>query len=305
MTRKPLLVSVVMPARNAADTIGEQLAALRAQTYEGSWEVVVVDNGSTDRTASIVHSFMDRMPRLVMVKAWAERGVGYARNRGIEASSGDLLTFCDADDVVETSWLASLVSAASGYDAVGGVNENLLLNTPELVQGRMLMGEGTGEDRDEILPGGNCAIWRDVFDRIGLWNEELVYGGEDNDLTLRARAAGLRLGFRTQGAVRHYRFKVSLRRIFEQAFYYGRSSVWVNRAHGAAVPWYSTFRLAGGLVAELCRIGWLPGRRQSSLHRARIARIAGKCVGQFVGVVFAARVFRRVPRRRLPKSEGC
>src|SRR6185295_6515304 len=64
---RPALTSVVIPAYNAAATIGAQLDALAAQTYNGAWEVLVCDNGSSDTTLEVVASYTDRLPRLRVV----------------------------------------------------------------------------------------------------------------------------------------------------------------------------------------------------------------------------------------------
>ena len=69
MRSSPRSVSVVMPTRNVAETVGGQLAALAAQTYTGDWELVVADNGSTDDTAPVLHRWADRIPHLRVVDA--------------------------------------------------------------------------------------------------------------------------------------------------------------------------------------------------------------------------------------------
>ena len=109
----PSLVSVVVPIRNAEDHVGEQLAALAGQTYRGPWELLVVDNGCSDRSIQIVESFRERLPSLVVVDATPRRGLGRARNAGAAAAAtGPLLAYCDADDVVARDWLAALAEAA-------------------------------------------------------------------------------------------------------------------------------------------------------------------------------------------------
>jgi glycosyltransferase involved in cell wall biosynthesis len=107
-------VSVVIPVRNAADHLEEQLAALASQTYEGSWEVVVADNGSTDASLEVVRSWALRVPHLEIVDASDRAGPSHARNVGAAAARGRVLAFVDADDVAAPTWLAELVAAAAG-----------------------------------------------------------------------------------------------------------------------------------------------------------------------------------------------
>ena len=103
-------LSVVIPARNAADTIGVQLESLARQRFDRPWEVVVVDNGSTDDTRAVAQSFADRLPSLRIVDASERQSIGYARNRGVEAARGRLIAYCDADDAVSEGWLEAIAA---------------------------------------------------------------------------------------------------------------------------------------------------------------------------------------------------
>src|SRR4051812_33525770 len=93
------IVSVVVPVRNEAERLGEQLTAFAAQTFDGPWEVIVVDNGSSDASADIVRGFQTRMPNLRLEDAPTAKGCGEARNRGAARARADLLAFADGDDV--------------------------------------------------------------------------------------------------------------------------------------------------------------------------------------------------------------
>jgi glycosyltransferase involved in cell wall biosynthesis len=99
-------VSVVMPAHSAASTIGAALESVLWQTY-ADLELIVVDDGSTDETAAIVSAHSGPV---VLVRQ-EQRGVAAARNRGIAAASGELITFCDADDILLPRHLEELLAA--------------------------------------------------------------------------------------------------------------------------------------------------------------------------------------------------
>ncbi|MGB3525243.1 MAG: glycosyltransferase [Flavobacteriales bacterium] len=88
------LISVIMPAYNAEGYIGEAIASVQAQTWS-NWELLVVDNASTDNTSRIVASAKDDRIRFLEEP---ERGVSKARNRALEAAQGELYCFLDADD---------------------------------------------------------------------------------------------------------------------------------------------------------------------------------------------------------------
>src|SRR5438105_3139918 len=103
-------VSVVMPVLNCPK-IDEQLGALSDQTFSGSWEVIVADNGSTDGTRDRALRWRDRLPGLQVIDASAQRGEGAARNVGTIAARAARIAYCDADDVVCPEWLEHLVAA--------------------------------------------------------------------------------------------------------------------------------------------------------------------------------------------------
>jgi len=99
MTSEPCLVSVIIPARDAALTIRRAIASVLAQSYTPI-EVIVVDDGSRDETAEVVRALAERDVRLIRLQD--NRGAAAARNVGIEAASGEIVAFQDADD----EWLA-------------------------------------------------------------------------------------------------------------------------------------------------------------------------------------------------------
>src|SRR4051812_37521166 len=109
--RCPVDLSVVIAARDAESTLGEQLRALEAQEWDGTWEVLVVDNGSTDGTVDVVRRAATGWPALRLVPATNGVGPAYARNVGARAAAGRSLAFCDADDVVAPGWVVAVGAA--------------------------------------------------------------------------------------------------------------------------------------------------------------------------------------------------
>ena len=96
-------LSVIIPAYNAAATLGEALCSVEQQHVQ-PFEVVVVNDGSTDETAAVIQSFMDRLPLVCVDQANA--GLGAARNAGMRVAKGDAWVFLDADDVWGSNKLA-------------------------------------------------------------------------------------------------------------------------------------------------------------------------------------------------------
>jgi glycosyltransferase involved in cell wall biosynthesis len=231
---------VIIPVFNGDAHIGEQLAALAAQTYTGRWELVVADNGCTDGTLHVVREWRGRLPAVTIADARARRGINHARNTGAAAARGDFLAVCDSDDVVSPGWLAAIATAAPHSHLVGGRNEWEVLNEPTIIAWRpsrpmtaLMRGHG-------FLPyasGGNLGVWTQVARAIE-WDEAFVFGSSDQDFAWRAQLAGYRLTFAPDALV-HLRFRRSLVALARQYYGYGRSGPQLHRAfrgHGIPMP---------------------------------------------------------------------
>ena len=167
----PVELSVIMPFRNAAPYIAEQLEALAHQEFEGAWEVIAVDNGSTDESLQIAEAFHERL-NLRIVDASARTGAAWATNLGVQHSSGPKLVFVDADDEVAPGYLAAMGAGLERHDFVISAFDHETLN-PEWV--RLAHGpyardpENPLGDHFGVLPsaGGSVGITRSVFDAVG------------------------------------------------------------------------------------------------------------------------------------------
>src|SRR4051794_15904660 len=193
--------SLVIPARNASATLNLTLAALVRQRNAPEFEVLVVDDGSSDDTKRVAVSF-DGLALRILDTAGGE-GPGAARNLGAAAATGEILVFVDADCEPEPDWLARLVAAAGEY---------------ELVQGKVLPPEGVEVGPFDrfiavvseygLYQTANLAIRRDLFERLGGF-EQIVMPkrskelGEDAWLAWRAKRAGGRSTFADDAVVRH------------------------------------------------------------------------------------------------------
>lgn len=92
------LISVVMPAYNAEEFIAESIASVQAQNYE-NWELLIIDDHSTDNTAFISADWQKRDSRIKLIRLTTNQGAGFVRNIGIKAAEGEYISFLDADDI--------------------------------------------------------------------------------------------------------------------------------------------------------------------------------------------------------------
>ena len=278
----PRKVSVVVPVRNGGRWLGQQLAALAGQTHDGDWEVVVVDNGSTDDSAAVARSFASRLPSLRIVDASSRRGINHARNAGARAARGDLLLFCDADDVVADGWIQAMVRAAEGADIVAGALAFDLLNDPlERAWRQVPAAPGLAPTNGFFPspPGGNLAVWASVARELG-WDERFRYASSDQEFGWRAQLGGYRIEFAPDALV-HQRFRSGLAALARQRFVHGVSGAKLVR----------TFRDRGlpppDNRAAVLRWRWLvthvPDLWRSPESRGRWVRRAAFRLGRLAG----------------------
>jgi glycosyltransferase involved in cell wall biosynthesis len=200
----------------------EQLQALAEQQCDEPWEVVVADNGSTDCSRSVVEEWANRTHLFRLIDASKVEGPGAARNAGVRAAKGDIVAFCDADDVVQPGWLAGLVTSLADADVVGGVFDFWSLNglvvpnppTPSAPSAMSQFG---------FLPAvtsGNLALRRRVFEEVDGFAEDLMTG-EDIDLSWRLQLRGYHCAVSTNAVVAR-RDRRGLRAVFSRFTAYGR-----------------------------------------------------------------------------------
>jgi len=173
--------SVIVCAYNAAATIGACVESLKTQNYP-DYEVIVVDDGSNDATAQLVRSSGQ------LVISIEHRGLAAARNAGVEAASGDIIAFLDADARADADWLYHLVEAIvrRGAAAAGGPNfappecDAAYAFAPGIP--REVRGEG---DQLTQLCGCNMAIRKSALQNVGGFDTVFEAAGDDVDLSWR------------------------------------------------------------------------------------------------------------------------
>lgn len=204
-------LSIILPTYNRVTLLRRAIAALLRQTApSGSYEIIVVDNNSSDGTSDAVAAIGD--PRLRVIRE-PRQGLSYARNAGIEAARAPIVAFTDDDVEAAPGWVETIVSALEAHPQVDGVGGRVL---PAWVRQRpswltrehwaplALQDHGDGRrifDRSRPigLVGANVAFRHDVFERIGLFSKDVqrvkegIGSTEDHDLLSRLYAAGGRM----------------------------------------------------------------------------------------------------------------
>jgi glycosyltransferase involved in cell wall biosynthesis len=193
-------VSIIVPAYNAEEHLGETLASVEAQTYV-DWEVIVADDGSTDRTVDVASRFGDRFT--VLRGGPSNEGPAAARNRALAVASGELVALLDADDLWLPGYLDRMVQSFDEGRArglrVGIVTCNARILGPNGYLPRTYM-ELQGFP-DDVTVGemlrintvfGAALFPRALLDEVGVFCPE-IFGTEDYDLWLRIIELGYRV----------------------------------------------------------------------------------------------------------------
>jgi len=199
------MVSVVVCAYDAERTIRECLESLTRLRYP-DLEVIVVNDGSRDRTPAIAREF----PRFRLLEQ-ENRGLSAARNAGIEAARGEVVAFTDADCAVDPDWLVYLVRRLQdgGFAGVGGPN----VPPPEDHWVPDAVARAPGGPTHVLLtdlvaehvPGCNMAFWRRHLVEVGGFDPVYRTAGDDVDMCWRLQNEGHELGFAASALVWHRR----------------------------------------------------------------------------------------------------
>ncbi len=236
-------LSVILPYFNSAKTIALQLEALAHQCWSEPWELVVVNNGSTDDSMQIVESYRNLLPNLRIVDAYVppapRLGVSHSYNVGVQAAKGDAVAFCEADDEVAPDWLVTVGTALDRYDFVSGALEYQRLNEPWIVEAH-----GSGAQSQELVAVGhkpylpfaygcNLGMKRAVYETVGEFDESFPCAW-DMDYSFRAQLAGFQLHF-VPNLVVHYRVRHKWRDIYRQSRNWGEDNPLVRKRYGAGM----------------------------------------------------------------------
>jgi glycosyltransferase involved in cell wall biosynthesis len=186
-----MLVSIVIPAYNAAHVMTDAIASVQSQTYV-DWELLIIDDGSTDHTAKVVQCYQQTDPRIHLI-CQSNQGVSAARNLGVEKSHGQFIAFLDADD----QWLPQKLSThLAHFDA----NPNLgvsfarveIFNPDEPTKVNISTARLNNLQPEHFLAENptttpsNWVIRRSAWDEVGDFCPEMCYS-EDLEWLLRVR----------------------------------------------------------------------------------------------------------------------
>jgi glycosyltransferase involved in cell wall biosynthesis len=246
-------VSIVIATHNRAALLERTISSFRDLAVPAGVipEVVVVASGCCDHTVEAARRAASRLPWPLHVIDEPQPGLSLARNRGVNAASGNLIAFLDDDVWVERTWLGALVDAArtqpanifAGRVSLEWASSQPAWSSPDVE--RLLSVNDLGSEPREIarssaVVGANFAIRRTVIDSVGQFSPGLgrrgqdLLSGEDSEFVARALASGHRAFYVPRMAVRHWipQHRASIGHVKALAFSRGRTRVLLQRVTG-------------------------------------------------------------------------
>lgn len=226
------MISVVVPAYNSEGTIGKCLLALIKQNYTKKYEIIVVDDGSTDKTVDEVCKFKE--VRLLKQK---HKGPAAARNFGVRHAKGDIVLFTDSDCVPNHNWIRDMVKPFEKKDIVGVSGAYKTLNKDKLIA--RFVGFEIAERHNKLKEqkeidfiGTYSAGYRkNIFLKFGGFDEKFpLASGEDPELSFKISRANLRMIFQPNAFVYH-RHPETLWKFLKKKFWTGFWRVFIYKKH--------------------------------------------------------------------------
>lgn len=312
------MITVLLATHNGADTIGRTLEAMSLlEAPPGGWEIIVVNNASTDKTQSLVREWQDRLPLTFLLEP--RLGKSKAINMGLAQAKGELIVMTDDDVLPDRNWLREWHRVAGAWPALdvfgGAIVPEFGDHPPRWPLPRasltILYGQTPDRPESEIAPsdiaGANLAVRRHVFEKGLRFDESFLIGtqglmGEDTNFVRTAFERGHRVGFTPAARLRHiiHGNQTSWLWIMRRFFRYGSAVAWAEAnenqsagGRGPAFPRWRVRQVAAGLLnfgeaaVRLDRKKMFEETRQQAYH---------------LGAIKQALILRRQKRKLRPQN---
>ncbi|MEO8619498.1 MAG: glycosyltransferase [bacterium] len=220
-------ISIVVCTYNGARTLTECLTHVRRIDYP-DFELIVVDDGSTDLSAAIADSFGARVIRT------PNRGLSSARNAGMHAATGEIIAYLDDDAYPDRDWLRYLAHTFRTTNCAGVGGPNIAPPGDGRIAECVAHAPGgpshvlVSDEIAEHIPGCNAAFRKDRLEAIGGFDPQFRTAGDDVDVCWRLQARGWRLGFNPAAVVWHHR-RNAFSRYWRQQTGYGEAEAMLER----------------------------------------------------------------------------
>jgi GT2 family glycosyltransferase len=270
------VVSVVVPTHDRASYLSVTLDSLGAQELDDPYEVIVVDDGSKDRTPTLA-----REAGVRYLREDPPRGANAARNTGAREARADLIALVDDDVAAPPGWLRALMEGAASHpeaEAFGGPIRARFDGPAPRSCGRELppittLDLGSRDLETELVWSANMLVRRSAFERVGPFDEGLPTGGDEEEWLRRLRAQGGKVVYLAAAGLDHRRAgdDARLRSLMRSAYDRGRNLRAYDRRRGVAPS-------LGRELVVLAGCGWHTLRRACPQGLVMGAHSAGRTI---------------------------
>jgi glycosyltransferase involved in cell wall biosynthesis len=291
-----MMISVLICTRNRAKSLEATLRHFFAQNFASgySYELIVIDNGSTDETKQVVERCAAERPGAARYLFEERRGLSFARNAGLLAARGEIIVFTDDDVLVAEDWLDEIHREFAGDSGLFILGGRVLLADEKLQRITLLPCEERGyfglPDGVNFVIGANMAFRRELFDRIGLFDVRLgagrfFAGSDDVEFVYRGLKSGYRLLYAPNVLVYHNHDRVTLEQACRLEYGYAKSCPAYLIKHSFSGDDYA-MRMLYWTLYDLPRRGRQKRKESDEAfirHRWHVRGIlVGLCVAPFV-----------------------
>ncbi|MFQ6137149.1 MAG: glycosyltransferase [Candidatus Hydrothermarchaeales archaeon] len=203
------MISIIVPVYNAEETVKGCLESLSNQDYDGEYEVILVDDGSTDKSRQMIERYAEKTQKQIALLTQEHKGPAAARNLGAGRARGDIILFTDSDCVADEDWIVEMIKPLED-EGVVGVQGRYKTKQHEIVA---RFAQYEIEERYErmqknefidFIGSYSAAYRRDVFLGEGGFDESFpIASGEDPDLSFRLASKGYKMVFNPDAIVYH------------------------------------------------------------------------------------------------------
>ena len=272
----PAAVSVVVPTHNRADYLAVTLDSLNAQELDDPYELIVVDDGSSDGTAGVAEH-----ARVTYIRHEQPRGANAARNVGAKAAESDLIAFVDDDIFAPPGWLRAMAEGAVAHpdaEAFGGPIRARFDGPAPRSCGResppiTTLDLGDQDREAELVWSANMLVRASALERVGYFDESLPTGGDEEEWLRRLREKGGKVVYLAHAGLEHRRAgdDARLRSLMRSAYHRGRNMRAYDRRRGVEPPLTKELTVLAGC-------GWHTLRRACPQGLIMGAHSAGRTI---------------------------
>lgn len=248
-------ISIIIPVYNRENSIVDCLDSLLKQKIKVKYDIVVINDGSTDKTLSVIESFKKKYPSIFKIISYrGNKGAYYARNKAIKTSSGGILVFTDSDCIADENWLFIItrnIITKKEFACMGFSNGITIDPWQKVIQEayETYLKRIAKNGYATTLDTRNCAISKKLIKKIGLFNTYFKRSG-DAEFGLRMIHSGYKIKYVAKAIVTH-KHRLSIWKQAKIIYEHGKMSVVLKRMYKNPLRRFQIIRLTSIFLAIL------------------------------------------------------